>query len=221
MTQNLGTFIPWPDRAQFPQSPLLAEELGRITSERVVMDDPGLASRMGLMAIANGLEIFEARDFVHNATAVALQRLAEASLSKVKPEILLPTMSAAIDSANLSINQHPIDLLSVERLHGAKHVPSIVYAKSNYINVRNQDFSVIQEEPGYMQSLGLGEQAFQPFAWLFVERVNSMDVLHRFRNPFETTLFLAINKSLKNVLPGGDSSPRQSFLSRFGFGGKR
>jgi hypothetical protein len=221
MTQNLGTFIPWPDRAQFTQSPLLAEELERITSERVVMNDPRLASRMGLMATANGLETFEARDFTHNATTVVLQQLAEASLSRVKPEILLPTMSAALDSVNLFANQHPIELLSVERLNGGKHVPSIVYAKSNYLNVRNQDFSVIEDEPEYMQSLGLGGQAFQPFAWLFVERESSMDVLHRFRNPFETTLFLAIDKSLKSALPGGDSSKGQSFLSRFGFGGKR
>ena len=220
--QNItGTPIPWPDRAQFSRSPILADELDRITSGKFIADDQNLASGMTLLAKTNGLELSEAMDFTHNATVVALQQLAEASLSKVKPAILAPTLFASISRANLTAIQHPMQLIPYEELNGSKHVGSILDAKTYYLNVRNQDYSIIEDEAEFIQSLGLGGQVFQPFAWLFVERENSMDVLHRYHNPFETTLFSDVREALRSTVPGGVSLPKQGFLSRFDIGGKR
>lgn len=220
--QNInGTLIPWPDRAPFLQNVQVAEELDRLTDQQFAREDFGYMPRLELMARTNGLEIVEAQDFIHNATVVAMQQLTEKTMAKLTPSILKPVITASLNSANAIASKNPSEMIDGSLLHGARQVPSIVYAKSTYFNVRSQDYSVIQDEPKYISSLGLGVQPFQPFAWLFVERESSMDVLHRFRNPFETTLFTAVRESLKNILPGKNLSPQQSFLSRFGFGVKR
>ena len=203
MSSN-GAPIAWPDKVRVSRrdGDPLDEELSILTGSSFAMDEVGYMQRLGLNAKLNGVSVPEQQILINNAAVHAIHGLPQGGIARLDRKVLKPVISAALERANSIGIQKPNTLLDGSMTPGALQVPDLPTANGNYANVRSQGYPAIEDEDDYIRSLGLGSQPYQPFAWLFVGKVDFIDTLARYRNPFKTTLLNALEGTLQEGIMG-------------------
>jgi len=209
--------ISWPMFQGFDARPDLDEALAVIADNRFVLKNPAYSREMQELAQTNGALDSESEVMLHNALILSMSRLPEAGLARMRPEMILPVATSAMQLANNFARKYPLQRLTGSPVPGLTHVTSIDDAASQFLNVRSQNISSddVEFDTEGLKALGLDRTKLQPFLWLFVERSRPNDTLLRFYNPFKTTLLTSVEQALQGQL-GATQKPASSHGRLFG-----
>jgi hypothetical protein len=209
--------ISWPMFQGFDARPDLDEALAAIADERYVLGHPEYSKEMLKLAQTNGALQNESEVMLHNALILSMSRLPEAGLARLRPEMVLPVATSAMQLSNNFARKYPLQRLAGSPVPGLTHVTSIDDAASQFLNVRSQNIrsDEVEFDPAGLKALGLDRTQLQPFLWLFVERCAPYDTLLRFYNPFKTTLLTSVEQALQGQL-GATQKPALKHGRLFG-----
>lgn len=204
--------VAWPNSLDFKQRGDIGEALTDIADTDFLMQRDAFAGSLMSLATVNGGEFNEAKTMLNNAIVTSLRRLPDERLARVKPAHIEPLASSAMTIANNIALKYPIQILPAQVTYDLTHVESVGHAKAVFRNIREHDVHLdpIEHDDEGVKKLGLTDQKFQPFFWLFVEKdpVDQMDKLLRIYNPMKITLLSAVEQALKEQLaPVTQSKP--------------